>query len=29
MLSFLDSNPSFNNLVVNLYGTVLVASGSL
>jgi hypothetical protein len=29
MPSFLDSNPSFNSLVVNSYGTVLAASSSL
>jgi hypothetical protein len=29
MLSFLDSDPSFDDLVVDSYGTVLAASGSL
>jgi hypothetical protein len=29
MLSFLDGDPSFDGLVVDLYGTVLVAGGSL
>jgi hypothetical protein len=28
MLSFLDGDPSFDDLVVDLYGTVLAAGGS-